>query len=224
MLDLHKWRNKHIVLAYMDMYRAYSIRYNDFNIKIVGGIIMKRIISIAAALILGMALLTGCGKEQRAVEGFEVKEDILFVVVTFSKDYIDEMTQEELDDLSSEEGFKSATLNDDGSVTLKMSKSRYKELVMYIADTIDDEMYDMVDSISYPKVTAVRANDDYTKFTVTTTNTKLSANETMSVLKFYSNGEMYGAISGKEVDNIEVVFINEESGEVIRSFNSKDRK
>ena len=63
---------------------------------------------------------------------------------------------------------------------------------------------------------------DFTSFTVTTTSTELSINESFSVMAFYMYGGMYNTFNGAPVDNAHVDFVNAESGEIINSSDSKD--
>ena len=52
--------------------------------------------------------------------------------------------------------------------------------------------------------------------------TELGLSESMSTLIFYMCGGMYASFSGEAVDNIHVDFVNEETGEVIQSADSKN--
>jgi len=160
-----------------------------------------------------------------AIEGIadiEVDKALFDVTITIPKDYIGEVTQEELDDTSEEKGYKSATLNGDGSVTFVMTKDQHKELLKGVAETIDEALADMVGSEDFPNITSVKANDDYTSFTVTTTSTELSFAESFSVIAYYTYGGMYAIYAGNSVDNIHVDFVNADTGNIIESGDSKD--
>lgn len=160
-----------------------------------------------------------------AIEGIadiEVDKDLFDVTITIPKDYIGELTQAELDDTSEEKGYKSATLNSDGSATFVMTKDQHKELLKGVAETIDEALADMVGSDDFPNITSVKANDDYTNFTVTTTSTELSLAESFSVIAYYTYGGMYAIYAGNSVDNIHVDFVNADTGNIIESGDSKD--
>ena len=131
-------------------------------------------------------------------------------------------SQEEADAYAKEQGFKSATLGDDGSVTIVMSKSQHKKTMEELNKTIDEAFQEMIGSEDYPNITAVEHNDNYTEIKVTTESEELSLNESFSTLAFYIYGGMYNAFNGTPVDNIHVDFINEASGEVIDSFDSEN--
>ena len=131
-------------------------------------------------------------------------------------------SQEEADAYAKEQGFKSATLGDDGSVTIVMSKSQHKKTMEELNKTIDEALQEMIGSEDYPNITAVENNDNYTEIKVTTESEELSLNESFSTLAFYIYGGMYNSFNGTPVDNIHIDFINEASGEVIDSFDSEN--
>ena len=153
----------------------------------------------------------------------EVDENLLTVEISVPATFVgDNITQEDVDKSVQENGYISGKVNSDGSVTYKMTKGKHKKLMAKIRDTIDTQMSDMVSSEDYPNIVSVVANDDYTSFTITTKSTELGMIESMSTLVFYMYGGMYSAFSGEQVDNIHVDFVNEESGQVIQSADSKN--
>lgn len=160
--------------------------------------------------------------ELDAIGDVEVDENLFTVELTIPADYIGEKTQEELDEIANEHGYKSITLNDDGSATYVMSKKQHKEMMEEMAANINSSLADMVGSENYPNITEITANDDFTEFTVKTTSTELSLNESFSVMSYYMYGGMYNIFNGTPVDNVHVDFVNADSGEVIGSADSSD--
>ena len=131
-------------------------------------------------------------------------------------------SQEEADAYAKEQGFKSVTLGDDGSITIVMSKAQHKKTMEELNKTLDEAVQEMVGSEDYPNITAIEHNDDYTNFKVTTTSEELSFNESFSGVAFFMFGAMYNSFNGTSADNIHVDYINEASGEVIDTFDSKN--
>ena len=119
------------------------------------------------------------------------------VALTIPAEYVEGTTQKELNKQAKEGTFKSATLNKDGSVTYVMSKSQH------------------------PNVTKVEANDDYTKFTVTTASTELSFEEQFLSVQLYIYGGMYNAFNNLS-PVISVDYVNADSGATIYSGKSSD--
>ena len=86
----------------------------------------------------------------------------------------------------------------------------------------DTTLSDMVGSEDYPNFTDIKANSDFTNFTVTTTSTELDLTDSISIMGFYMYGGMYAIFNGTKADNIHVDFVNAESGEIISSSDSSD--
>lgn len=143
------------------------------------------------------------------------------VALTIPAEYVEGTTQKELNKQAKEGAFKSATLNKDGSVTYVMSKSQHKEMLNTLKDSIADELNKIPNSTDYPNVTKVEANDDYTKFTVTTASTELSFEEQFLSVQLYIYGGMYNAFNNLS-PVISVDYVNADSGATIYSGKSSD--
>lgn len=143
------------------------------------------------------------------------------VALTIPAEYVEGTTQKELNKQANEGIFKSATLNKDGSVTYVMSKSQHKEMLNTLKDSIADELNKIPNSTDYPNVTKVEANDDYTKFTVTTASTELSFEEQFLSVQLYIYGGMYNAFNNLS-PVISVDYVNADSGATIYSGKSSD--
>lgn len=143
------------------------------------------------------------------------------VALTIPAEYVEGTTQKELNKQAKEGTFKSATLNKDGSVTYVMSKSQHKEMLNTLKDSIADELNKIPNSTDYPNVTKVEANDDYTKFTVTTASTELSFEEQFLSVQLYIYGGMYNAFNNLS-PVISVDYVNADSGATIYSGKSSE--
>lgn len=170
----------------------------------------------------GAASTTAAGQDtavsaSSSEDGLNVEKDLFSVTLTYPASMVDEgTTQDSLnDEISGIDGIKSATLNEDGSVTYIMTKAYHKQIVDDMAQTIDESMAEMVGSEDYPNFTNVEANEDYTVFTVTTKSKALSLDESLSLLQFYTEGAFYSVVSGNDADSIHVDFVNADTGEVI---------
>ena len=161
-------------------------------------------------------------KELEAIGDVNVEKGLFNVTLNIPRDYVGETTQKELDELAKEKGFKSITLNSDGSATYVMNKAQHEELLSGIRDSINSSLQEMVGSEEYPNITKIEANEDFTSFTVTTKNQEPDFAESFGILALYMYGGMYAVFSGDEVENVHVDFVNADSGEVISSSNSKD--
>ena len=195
---------------------------------------MRRILLITLCTVL--CLSTGCTKKKddsgdtplpsasSETQSVQVDENLLTVEITVPKDFVEEGTTQETLDASLAEGIQSATLNEDGSVTYVMTKARHREMMKEMAEEIDKQMEEMVTSGQFPQLTEIKAEDDYWKFTVTTTAQSkegLDIYSNFSVISFYLFGGMYNSFNGTQTDEIIVEFTDPD-GNVISTGNSKD--
>lgn len=157
-----------------------------------------------------------------SIGDIEVDEGLFDVELTIPSDYVNGQTQEDLNKLSDEHGFKSIILNEDGSATYTMTKKQHKELLSEYREQFNTALNEMIGSEDYPNFTKIESNNNFTEFTVTTKSTELDMAESVSVMAFYMYGGIYNVFSGELVDNVSVTFINEETGDIISTSNSKD--
>ncbi len=157
-----------------------------------------------------------------AIGDIEIEENLFSVELTIPAEYVGEMTQEELNQTAEEKGYKSVTLNEDGSATYVMTKAQHEEMMAETVAEFKAALDEMVGSEDYPNITDISVNSDFTEFTITTSSTELDMNESLSVIVFYMYGAMYHIFNGTTADNIHVDFVNADSGEVINSADSSD--
>lgn len=187
---------------------------------------MKRIIP----LLLSLCLLASCSStgpkdpaaaspSPEANNTIQAEKNIFSVEITLPASMVGEdITQETLDADLAENGFTSATLNADGSVTYKMPKDVHENLMTEMAAEIDTALAEMVDPETFIK--NVTANDDYTVFTVELDADELGMLEAFSALGCYIQGGMYNAFNGTPADDIVVRYVNVHTGEVIHEAHS----
>lgn len=203
---------------------------SHIGIIIVGIVLALVIIVLIAALFLLQSKPAdepvpgdsdGSSSELDSLGDINVDQNLFDVTVTVPAEYTEDLTQEELDEAAESEGYK-AVLNDDGSVTYTMSKAQHAEMMKGLAESINEAMAAMVGSEEYPDITSVSSNDDFTEFTITTTNSEISLAEGFSVLALYTYSGLYHIFDGTPVDNIHIDYVNADSGEIIDSSDSKD--
>ena len=158
--------------------------------------------------------------ELEAVGNIQTENGILTASITIPAELVgDEMTQEELD-ANAESSYISAKLNEDGSVTYKLTKQQHKAMLDDFVETMDQSIQEMLDSEDYA-FTDIKYNDDYTQFDVTLSTDEVGFAEGFAALAFYVYGGMYGIFSGHTADNITVNYYDA-NGNLIESANSND--
>ena len=117
------------------------------------------------------------------------EEKVTLVIPTV---YENVSTQEEADEIRDRNGYESATLEEDGSLTVVMSRSQYEE----------------------------EYNDDYSVFTVTVSTEEIGIPERQTANELVMYGTLYQIYTAGGADRIRVDYVNRDSGEVIESADS----
>lgn len=168
-------------------------------------------------------------EESENVEDFDALGDVdvdsgLFnVTLTIPSDYVEEgTTQDQLDATAKEEGYKSATLNADGSVTYVITKAQHREMMDGISQGIDKSLSEMAGSEEYPTISRIEANSDYTEYKVYLNSEEVGFSESMATLGLYIFSGTYHVFNGTEPGNVNIQFLSESTGQVIQEANSND--
>lgn len=207
---------------------------------------MKKI--IVGFVVVGIITLSGCGKKEEvtdktvqndikvetaqetdddtvsveALADISVEKNLFSVEFTVPRDFVGEdVTQESLNEKIGE-GIKSVTLNADGSVTYVMTKEAHKEMMDEMTENLDMSLNEMVGSEDYPTYTKIEHNSDFTQITVYIDAEELGLMDSISVLGMYMYGGMYNAFNGTSIDNINVKFISNNTGEIVADCNSSE--
>ena len=149
----------------------------------------------------------------------ETENGLFFVSVTLPADLVGEDVTQESIDAGAGETYTSGTLNEDGSVTYKMTKRQHKNMLETLTESIDEALKEMCDSDDYA-ISEITHNNDYTEFDVKLTTEELGLAEGFLVLGLYMYGGMYSIFRGKQSD-IKVNYYSA-SGELLETANSAD--
>lgn len=202
---------------------------------------MKKLLALLAMLAL---LLAACGNEETTTAKDETKESqtasettegeeeeseeggvnvdkgLFSVEVTLPASFFEGEDVAETVANAEENGFGEATVNDDGSVTYKMSKSKHKEMMAELATSVEETKTELVESGDFPSIKSVETNKDYTSFTINVDRAayenSFDAFATMSVGVV---GSYYQAFNGVKAEDMEVLIEvkDVDTGEVINS-------
>lgn len=158
--------------------------------------------------------------ELESLGNIKAENGILIVTITLPADFVGEdMTQAKLDEDAGDE-YISAKLNEDGSVTYKMTKKQHKAMLDDMVEDMDEALQEMIDSDDYA-ITGIKHNKDYTQFDVTLSTEEVGLVESFMAIAFYMYGGMYGIFSGHEATNVIVNYFSA-SGALLQTANSAD--
>lgn len=129
------------------------------------------------------------------------------------------LSQDDVNKTVSELSFKSGKLNDDGSVTYKMSKAQHEEFLKSYKDSVDSTISDMLNDENNESLTDITYNDNLTQFTISVDGEKFSMLDMFNALAFYIEGTYYQLFNFIPIDDVDVQvnFINKDTGEVIET-------
>ena len=145
---------------------------------------------------------------------------IFYVTITIPADMVGAETTQASLDAEAGKNFTSAKLNDDGSVTYKMTKKQHKAMLEEFTKGIDEGLQEMVDNSDYA-FTKITHNANYTSFDAYLSTSEVGMTEGFMVLGFYMYGGLYSLFSGENVDNVAVNFYGPD-GNLISTANSAD--
>lgn len=202
---------------------------------------MKTIIkkSLSFFLVMGMSVtLIACGSTTKAPETtteapesttqttdtLNAEKNLLSVELTIPSSLLEDDAAV-LDEEAKAAGVKEITQNDDGSITMKISKSAHKKLLDEFKVGIDEGITEILnDKETYPSLTEITYNDDLTEFTVKVDSNTYGGFEGLSALALYISGNVYQALNATPEDQIKTIvnFVDKDTGEIIETGDSSE--
>lgn len=195
---------------------------------------MKTIIKKTISLLLVMSMsitLASCGGTTKAPEGttqetnaLKAEENLLSVELTIPASLIGDDAAT-LDKEAKAAGVNEITQNEDGSVTIKMSKAAHQKMLDEYKGGIDESLAEMLnDKETYPSFTEITYNEDLTEFTVKVDPATYGDLEALSAIGLYIAGNIYQALNTVPEDQIKTIvnFVNKDTGEIIETGDSSE--
>lgn len=157
--------------------------------------------------------------------GVQVDEGLLNVEITMPASFFEEMTTDEIKAAADEQGYKKCVINEDGSVTYTMSKSKHKELLTEFKNSIDETIENMVNGEDAMKsFQKIEYNDDISQVDIYVDKEIYTAFDAFSGISFYFMGAYYQIFSGSDPDSIDIVvnFIDAATNETLATMSYRD--
>ena len=145
------------------------------------------------------------------------------ITITIPADYLSsQITQEQADKEKEENGYQSATVNEDGSITYVMSKEVHEKMMTSIQSKFVSTIDSMKTNEKYTNIKDITYNDDFTEFTVSLKGSTYNSDEEYTTVLFYVMGQYYNAFNNKEVNDITVTFVNSNTNETVKEKHLSD--
>lgn len=178
---------------------------------------MKKLITLGLVVVIVSSLvLSGCSKkepnqnttkseevdlveEDEKSKGVSVDKDILTVDITFPEEIVgDTSSFNEQYYLAENEGMKSANVNDDGSLTLTMTKEKHKELLDEMKLNMDEIFKGLIKGEDTPYIKDIEYTKDYREVKVKVDKEAYEATFDFTPYVIGVSAGMYQLYSGEE--------------------------
>lgn len=156
-------------------------------------------------------------KEGGPAETQEPKELVTVVIPTV---YESVASQKEADEIRDKNGYESAVLSEDGSLTIVMEKSRHEEMLRSFKKSVDEGIAEIIGAEGDSAIDKIEYNDEYSVFTVTVSADEIGIVERQAADELVMYGTLYHIYSGNDADHIQVDYVRSGSGEVIETADS----
>lgn len=183
---------------------------------------MKKLTISLLTLLLTISL-TSCttNKQKQSTtstnEGISVDASLLDVTITLPATYFssvaNETAQDYVESLDKEtkSNIKSLQTNEDGSLTITMSKSKYEEMMSKTKQQILSSINDIVsDNETYPNITNIETNDTFTKYTITLASKEMDLMDTFTALTLYLTSYMYQSFMINPNYTVQITYVTED--------------
>lgn len=198
---------------------------------------MKKKVLLFLILVLVMNLtLVACGNKEEAdkpnqedesiesiddeeSEGITVDKSLLTVDITLPATLVGDLSDfNEEEYIAENEGVKAVKINEDGSITLTMTKKKHEEIVNEMKDEVEASLSELIESEDTPYIKGIKHNKDFREVKIIVDRdayedafdlTPFAVGITVGMYQAYSGDEFYTKIIIEDVDT------GEEIGSVI---------
>lgn len=155
-------------------------------------------------------------------ETVEVDKKLINVEITLPASFLElegdeEINIDEMKEEAKENGIKDVELNNDGSITYTMSKSKHRELLDEMQEGIEENIDEVVNSEDFPSIKDIKVNKKYDAYEITVDKENYENSfDGFGVLGVAFSSMYYQLFEGVNPTDYEVIIdmIDEETGEV----------
>ena len=188
---------------------------------------MKKIIAFFMAAIMLLSL-TACNSKSEAGNNdgpVQIDEGLLTMEITINASFFEDQTEEEIKAAAKEEGFLDCTVNENGSVTYKMTRNQHKAKLKEFKETLEKNIAGILEGDDkVASFISIDYNDDFSKIDIFVDPEAYSSWDNLYVLSFFISGAYYQSFAGVDGDKIDIVvnFIDNNTKEVLDSASYKE--
>lgn len=164
--------------------------------------------------------LTSANVTEGSSPSVGAEKGLFDVSVTFPAMMFEDTDFETIKKQAEEQGIKSITKNDDGSVTYKMSKADHKKMMDDMKTSTADTLKGYVTDTDLESITDVSFNDDFSQIKISVDKDKYeNSMDSFAALGAGFQGMFYQMFDGrKEADvSVKIDFVDNKTGDVLDS-------
>ncbi|WP_084632725.1 hypothetical protein [Planococcus plakortidis] len=147
-----------------------------------------------------------------------VDEGLFDVEVTIPSSFFEGEDPEQV--AANVDNAEEAIVNDDGSITYKMSKAQHEEMMEEVATSVKEATTTITESGDYPSIQAIETSDNYDQFIVQVDREAYENSfDGIATMTLGVVGSLYQLFNGEDPDSYKVIVEMEdaESGEVFNT-------
>ncbi|MGM7680992.1 hypothetical protein ACSVDA_02445 [Cytobacillus sp. Hm23] len=159
-------------------------------------------------------------EKENETESIEVDKGLLNVEVTLPNSFFEGEDMDSIKAQAKEDGIKDVIQNDDGTITYVMSKSKHKEMMDEIKDSILMTVEDYKNNGDFPSIKDVLHNDSFSEFTLVVDQENYENSfDSFAQLGLGMSGMYYQLFNGVDPESYDVtIFVkNETTGDVFKT-------
>ena len=184
---------------------------------------MKKALALILVMCLTAALFTACGGGKTSSpaddgdsSGIQVDEKLLNVDITLPASLFEDDEDFDADTYAQEQGFIKAVVNEDGSVTITMTKAKYNELLKELTEELNSSFAEMVEAEDTPYIKEITHNDDFSVVNVKVNREAYESAFDFTPLAIGLSTMIYQAFL--EMDNhCEINMVDADTGDIIKT-------
>lgn len=162
-------------------------------------------------------------EESTTAPGIETDEKLLTVEITLPASLFEGQDMSSFDTAAyvEEQGLLSATVNEDGSLTVTMTKGKHKELLDEMATNLDTTFAELVNGEDTAYIKEITHNDDFTAVTMKVDKAAYENAFDLTPLAIGISVAMYQAFTETEY-HVEISIIDVATGDAINTITYPD--
>lgn len=152
------------------------------------------------------------------IGGIETNEKLLSVDITFPASFFEDedMSDFDPDAYCQEQGFEKAVLNDDGSVTVTMTKAKHESLLQEMSASLDASFAEYIGSEDTPYIRGITHSDNFDSVEISVSRAEYENAFDMTPFAVAISAMMYQVFLNMDY-HVEVSVVDADTGDVINT-------